>query len=140
MQNQTRINVFNETGLLPETEMDNFCRAIAECSKPFNFKVMTKADFEPTSTIFRKFVSPTFECIIYDHGYVIVLEGAIKDAIHFLKLFDETIDPQIIYYLSPAGRMENSDGIPYPRNAEVSQIAKFLDRLFRNTDYTAELG
>ncbi len=77
--------------------------------------------------------------IIYDYGYVMKIEGDIKNAIFLLKELDEIIGNDVSFYISPIQRISNSKESKFPRKASVKKIAQFLDKQFNNNEYTLAL-
>jgi hypothetical protein len=137
--NETIFFIFNEDGIVPGEQLETFCRNFL-LKTSFDFKVIKKEEIDPKSTIYRKFTFQSLAYTLYDHGYVMKVEGDIKQAIKLLREVDLILDNKIVFFVSPSQRIENSDANKFPRGATEKEIAEFLDGQFHNKDYTLALA
>lgn len=137
IKSNTTVFVFNEDGLIND-DVSGFVTKFQK-GTAFNFSAKSKEDLGEMSPIFQKFSLPDLDFTIYNHGYVMELEGSIKIIIYLLEELDCIVDKEKVYYLSPTQRVENLREYLYPRGAKVYEIAKFLDRLFGNEEYTSAI-
>lgn len=136
---KTTVFIFNENGLIPFESMQAFAEDVQNHSK-FKLNVLDKSDIDPASTIFKKLVAEGLEFIIYDHGYVLKLEGEIINIILFLKELDKGIPDEIEFFLSPVQAIQNTEENKFPKGANLEQIGVFLDKLFNNKNYSNALN
>lgn len=136
---ETTVFIFNENGLIPSESMQVFTEDVQNHSK-FKLNVLDKSDIDPASTIFKKAITEGLEFIIYDHGYVLKLEGEIINVVSFLKELDKIIPDEREYFLSPIQAIQNTEENKFPRGANLEQIGVFLDRLFNNKNYSSALN
>ena len=139
MSMETTIFIFNENGLIPAENMNAFSNELVANSK-FKLNILDKSDIDSSSTIFKKALAEGLEFVIYDHGYVLKLEGEIVNVIPFLKELDEVIPNEIEYFLSPIQAIQNIEKNKYPRGASIQQLSFFLDELFNNEAYSVSLN
>ena len=128
--------VYNENGLISISDLEDFCFKFIKTTS-LQFRVFMKEEIDPLSTIYKKFSSSNLEFIIYDYGYVLKIEGNIKESIVLLRELDEVLDNSIIFYISPSQRIENCKELEFPRGSSLKQAAQFLDKVFCNNDYTS---
>ncbi|HEY8935590.1 MAG TPA: hypothetical protein VIM75_04820 [Ohtaekwangia sp.] len=136
---ETTFYIFNEDGIFKAQQLEFFC---VEFSKrtAFRFRVLEKKDIDLQSTIYKKFVTETLEYTLYDHGYVMKVEGYIKQAMKLLKEIDSILSSDILLFVSPSQRVENLIENKFPRGSAEKEIAEFLDGQFRNREYTLALA
>lgn len=134
----TTFFVFNENGLISSHDLDNFCLDIQHKSK-HGFKVLSKQDIDPNSTIYKEFYSIELDVVVYDQGYVLRIEGDVRMAIDFLNLLDRVIPNSKEFYVSPVQAIQNNDKFKYPRGVNIEGIGLFLDDLFNSKVYSSSL-
>ncbi|MFL5762447.1 MAG: hypothetical protein ACJ77K_00810 [Bacteroidia bacterium] len=138
MKKTTEVFIFNENGIIKSDGLGNFCSEFQKKSF-FRFLKKTKNEISPQSTIFQKFSLPDLDFIVYDYGYVMKIEGEVKIAIEVLHEFDMILDPSANFYISPIQRIDHSESVLFPRGEGIEGIAKLLDQLFDNNDYTSTI-
>ena len=134
----TKLFAFNENGLISSDALDDFVEDLQSHSR-FEFKIFNKSDIDTNTTVFKKASLEGLEFIMYDHGYVMKLEGEIVNVIFLLKELDEIIPNDKEFFLSPIQAIRNTQENRYPRGADLQQIGRFLDGLFNNYDYSNAL-
>lgn len=134
---KTVIYIFNEEGIIIESNLKEFCSNF-EKRTSFNFTIQRKT--KEVSSVYQLFSKDTLSYTIFDHGYVMKIEGEIKQSIFLLKELDEIIDDEILYFTSPTQRISNSENYKFPRQSSIKEIARFLDKLFINDNYTKSLN
>lgn len=139
MIEQTTFYIFNENGIIEAIDLNRFCSDLIKKTS-LNFKVLKKTDIDPKGTVHTLFVNNELELTIYDHGYVIKVEGLIKSSIQLLLEIDQILTQNITFFISPSQRILNSEESKYPRGSNRIDVARFLDRLFVNEDYTSSLS
>jgi hypothetical protein len=138
MNTETTVYIFDENGIIEDQQLESFCKKFSMRTS-FPFKKFNKEDIDSTSTICKKFSSENLEYTIFDYGYVMKIEGDIRQSILLLKELDAVIDSDIIYFVSPSQRVVNSGDCKYPRGASEKEITQFLDVQFCNNEYTNAL-
>jgi hypothetical protein len=136
--NETTFYIFNEDGIVSGQQLEIFCEEFSERTA-FDFKILKKQEIDPQSTIYKKFVTKSLEYTLYDHGYVMKVEGDIKQAMKLLKEIDSILSSGILLFVSPSQRVENLAEHKFPRGCTVKEVAEFLDGQFRNREYTLAL-
>jgi hypothetical protein len=136
---ETIFYIFNEDGIVIGQQLEIFCEEFSKRTA-FRFKVLEKEDIDPQSTIYKKFVTENLEYTLYDHGYVMRVEGDIKQAMKLLKEIDSILSSDILLFVSPSQRVENLIENKFPRGLTEKEIAEFLDGQFRNREYTSALA
>lgn len=134
---KTVIYIFNEEGIIIESNLKEFCSNF-EKRTSFNFTIQRKT--KEVSSVYQLFSKDTLSYTIFDHGYVMKIEGEIKQSIFLLKELDEIIYDEILYFTSPTQRISNSENYKFPRQSSIKEIARFLDKLFINDNYTKSLN
>jgi hypothetical protein len=135
---ETTFYIFNEDGIVVGQQLEIFCEEFFKRTT-FKFKLLKKEDIDPQSTIYRKLVTETLEYTLFDHGYVMKVEGSIKQAIKLLREIDSILSSDISLFVSPSQRIENSIDNRFTRGSTEQEVAEFLDAQFRNKDYTLAL-
>ena len=125
--------------IIPAHHLEIFCKKFTE-KTTFNFNQLEKNDIDPSSTVYKKFITNSLELTLFDHGYVMMVEGDIKQSIRLLVEIDEALNRGAVYFISPSQRVENSEESRFPRGASENEIARFLDSQFRNKEYTGALA
>ena len=132
---ETTLFVFNENGIVPNDDLNNFSNDIQEKSR-FKIEMLNKNDIDINSTIFKKLSTDGLEFIIYDYGYVMKIEGEIVKALLFLTELDTVIPENIEFFVSPIQAVQNSEDYKFPRNSNVNEVGFFLDKIFNNNNYS----
>jgi len=131
----TTFYVFNENGIIPREQLKMYCSDFQEKTK-LDFTIQCKEDINLRSTIFRKYTSGDIEYLVYDHGYVMKVEGGILKAMLVLQEIDNCIDSSVCLYVSPSQRVVNEEESKFTRGASLKVIANFLDNRFFNSEYS----
>src|SRR5690349_17369991 len=129
LKSQTTFYIFNESGIIREPELNVFCQKIEGLT---SMKFVTN---EAGDLFFKKLATAQLEFIVYN-GYVMKVEGDIRQAIRLLTELDNIIDLDIELFVSPSQRLEPLKEYKFPRRCSEPTCAQFLDSLFRNSDYT----
>ena len=119
----TEINIFNEEGIFSGGEIIYFCNRI-ENQKAIK---LNRSVGNPDTSIFNVFKNDMIEFLVYNHGYVMGLDGDIKSAIILLREIDKAIDESKHFYVSPFQIVENREEFKFTRNQSLNDIAKYLD-------------
>lgn len=135
---ETTFYIFNEDGLIGGNELEAFCEEFQKRTDS-GFKVTKRDSIAPQSTIYKKFYTEKLEFTLFDHGYVMKVDGDINEAMTLLKDIDLILNKDVLFFVSPSQRVENSIENKFPRGSTANEIAEFLDRQFRNQDYTSAL-
>lgn len=138
MIESTTIYIFNENGILKRDELDDFCLGLLKNSR-LQFDVKEKKDIDLASTVYKKLLSPELEFIVYDYGYVMKIEGRIREAIILLMDIDSNLDESKTFHVSPSQIVVNMEENNFPRGASMIETAQFLNAQFNNEDYTDAL-
>ncbi|HYF70097.1 MAG TPA: hypothetical protein VD884_18275 [Ohtaekwangia sp.] len=136
---ETTFYMFNEDGIVVGQQLEIFCEEFLRRTS-LKFKVLKKEDIDPQSTIYRKLITETLEYTLFDHGYVMKVEGGIKQAMKLLKEIDSILSSDISLFVSPSQRVENLINNRFPRGSTEKEVAEFLDAQFRNREYTLALA
>ena len=129
---ETTVFIFNEDGFIKKDNLIEFKNKFVNESI-LDWKEKT---IEEQATIFFFLMSKNLELTLYNHGYVLKLEGSIIKAIIALTEIDKIVHNEVTYYISPFQRIENNDDFKYPRGGNMKQISEFLDFIFKTDDYT----
>lgn len=130
--------IFNENGIVVGQQLEIFFEEFLKRTS-FEFKVLKKEDIDPQSTIYRKLITETLEYILFDHGYVMKVEGTINQAMKLLREIDSILGSDISLFVSPSQRVENLIDNRFPRGSTEKEVAEFLDTQFCNKEYTSAL-
>lgn len=135
---ETTFYIFNENGIVVGQQLETFFEEFLKRTS-FEFKVLKKEDIDPQSTIYRKLITKTLEYTLFDHGYVMKVEGDIKQAMKLLREIDSILGSDISLFVSPSQRIENLIDYRFPRGSTEKEVAEFLDAQFCNKEYTSAL-
>lgn len=132
------IYLHNENGLLPQKNLPDFCLNFQK-ETSLNFDIVSLEQIASPTTIFKKYVMTDLEFVIYEHGYVMKIEGEARKLITLLIDVDRCLEDHLVLFVSPIQAIENKEDQRYPRGSSEQIVAKFLDRLFRNSFYSTAL-
>jgi hypothetical protein len=135
---ETTFYIFNENGIVVGPQLEIFFEEFLKRTS-FEFKVLKKEEIDPQSTIYRKLITETLEYTLFDHGYVMKVEGAIKQAMKLLREIDSILGSDISLFVSPSQRVENIIDNRFHRGSTEKEVAEFLDTQFCNKEYTSAL-
>lgn len=136
---ETVFYVYNTNGFIKSEDLEEFCNVFYNRNY-IKFKKLEKKDIGLESTIFKKFSGNNVDLIIYEYGYVLKVEGEIRESIWLLKELDGIIAESLIFYVSPFQRIENISQYEFPRGATEKDVAVFLDKIFNNNHYTSAVS
>ena len=138
MELETTIYVYNENGLLNPEEINFLCDILKEKLSP-EFKYQTKDDIDASSSIFFRFSSEKVDFTIYDHGYVMKIEGDVSQSVELVKILNDSMSMEKEIYVSPSQRVVNDPKLRIDRNLNLADTAAYLDRVFMVEDYTESI-
>ncbi|MBV7441299.1 hypothetical protein KRX57_07685 [Weeksellaceae bacterium TAE3-ERU29] len=132
--NNTEIYIWNDNGLINTEELNFFCEEISKKSM-FKFNIEKKS----LSTYFYLSKKKSLNIDFYDNGYVFFVEGEILNCILFLYEFDRFFKQNHEFYISPIQRLDENTKFLFKRGMKIKEIGEFLDKIFRNKDYSQAL-
>lgn len=129
--NFTQFYIWNDMGLVLSQYLPTFCKQLKEFSK-------LNLEMEEMESHISLYLSKENDLNIkfYNNGYIFLIEGNILKCIQFLQDFDSVFNKEKQFYISPTQRLEEDTKFLYPRGADGKIIARFLDKIFNNDNYS----
>lgn len=129
----TSFYIWNDESLIKTEEIFDLFMDIGQKSM-FDFKI-EKSETYTSLSLSNNDLSIKF----YNNGYVCLLEGKILFCMLFLYEFDRYFNPNKKFCISPTQRLEENNKFYFQRGLKIVEIARFLDDIFNNNDYSQAL-
>jgi hypothetical protein len=133
----TEFGLFNENGLIIDTELVDFCKSFVAFSM---FDITGIFEIEKNIILKTSFQKEEITITFYKSGYIIFFEGDLLISIILLAEFDRFLNKDKVFFISPNSQFQNSPNLEFPRGIKLKEIAIFLDKIFNNRDYTNTLA
>lgn len=138
MELETTVYIYNEKGLLNQEEIGLLCNKLKD-ELPEEFKLYSKEEIDNASSICFRFSSGKVDLTVYDHGYVLKVEGEIFESVKTIKALNDSIPYEKEVFVSPSQRVVNETHLKIKRGLNLLETAVYLDEVFMVQDYSSSL-